>query len=183
MTAVAQRSGGAFHFVADASKVAQVLEDEMLKMERVVARGVWLDVTPGPGVVIDEVLGAVPMATGRGMRLTVGEIGEGQGRDVVVRVTTTSHHDGSPIELLDAVAHYSHAVAGGELEVRQFLALAASLDAGRVTAARNADVEQRARCSTCPRSSRPRPRRRGRSRRRWPRSRRLPPPLLARTEG
>ena len=144
MLVVARRSGGTFHFIADASKVAQVLKDEMLRMERVVARGVWLDMTPGPGVVIDEVLGAEPMAAGRGMRVNVGEIGEGQVRDVVVRVTATGHHDGSSVELLDTVAHYSHAVDGSALIVRQFLALAASLDAEAVTDGKSMEIEHQA---------------------------------------
>lgn len=38
MTSLAQRSGGAYHFIDDASRVAQVFKDEISRMERVVAK-------------------------------------------------------------------------------------------------------------------------------------------------
>lgn len=144
MTAVAQRSGGTFHFVEDASRVAKVFQDELSKMQRLVARGTFVDVTPGPGVVIDDVIGLAHQPIGRAMRIPIGDMSEGQVRDVVLHLTTPNRHESSKIELLDAVTHYTTTSTEATLEARRFVGLTASADAKAVASAHDADVEHQA---------------------------------------
>ena len=141
MSAIAQHSGGTFHFVENASGVAKVFEQELSKMQRLVARGTWVELTPGPGVVIDDVLGLVHSPAGRSVRFQIGEMSEGQVRDAIVHITVSGHHEGSKIELLDAVTHYTTASTEAELVARQFLGGAASADSKAVLAGHNPEVE------------------------------------------
>jgi Ca-activated chloride channel family protein len=141
MSAVAQRSGGAFHFVADASSVAQVFKDELVKVEHVVAQNVFVDVVPGPGVVLEEVLGADPSPLSRGSRLSLGELKADQTRDVVLRVKIPGHHDGSKIELLDAVAHGFRVASGVEVTAQKFTGLDASKDAKAASDEKSEELE------------------------------------------
>jgi Ca-activated chloride channel family protein len=129
MTNLARRSGGAFHFVADAASVAKVLEEELAKVERVVAQGVYIDVTPGPGVTIEEALGGDPQALARGTRLSLGELKAGQSREAIVRVKVRAHHDGSKVELLDVAVFGTRVPSGVPVEARVFQSLGAATDA------------------------------------------------------
>jgi Ca-activated chloride channel family protein len=141
MTTIAQHSGGSFHFVEDASHVAKVFEQELSKMQRLVARGTWVEITPGPGVVIDDVVGLAHSPVGRSVRFQIGEMSEGQVRDAIVHVTMSGHHDASKIELLDAAVHYTTTSTEAELVAKQFLGVAASADAKAVTASRTPEID------------------------------------------
>lgn len=128
MTHLARRSGGAFHFVADAASVEKVLREELAKVERVVAQNVYVDVIPGPGVTIEEALGGDPQALARGTRLQLGELKAEQQRDAIVRVKVRPHHEGSKIELLDVAVNGTRVPSGMPVEARAFQSLAASAD-------------------------------------------------------
>ncbi len=65
MGAVASRSGGRFHYVADSSAVAAVFRDEVLRMERVIARNAVATLIPGPGVEVEGVVGLEATRTRR----------------------------------------------------------------------------------------------------------------------
>lgn len=84
MSQIAQKSGGRYHFVDDASRVARVFDSELSKMQRVVAQNAWVELSPGPGVVIQDVVGVEhsTMSGGRNVRFSLGEVSEGQRRDV-----------------------------------------------------------------------------------------------------
>ena len=141
MTGLARTSGGAFHFVAEASEVAAVFEREVSQMQRLVARGSWVEVTPGPGVTIKEAIGVEASATGRSMRFSVGDLSEGQARDAVLRVEVAPRKADASVELIDASVHYAHAVAGVELVETGFLGARSSADGGAVTEGKRAEIE------------------------------------------
>jgi Ca-activated chloride channel family protein len=144
LAALAGQSGGKFHFIEDSAAVAQVFKQEVLRLERVVAKSLQLELQPGPGVAIAGVIGhphATP--TGRGVSVPLGDLADGGHRDVVVRLTVGPHRDGAAVELLDAVLRFQDAVAGaGALERRAFVAAEASADRARVAAGRDPDVER-----------------------------------------
>jgi Ca-activated chloride channel family protein len=144
MTTIAQRSQGAFHFVDDASLVAKVFEKEISKLERVVGRGGWVEITPGPGVVLEAAIGLPGQPIGRSLRVSLGDISEGQTRDIVVRVKLPAHRSASKVEILDATIHAARATTNEQMVVSTFLGAPASSDAKAITDAANLEVEHEA---------------------------------------
>jgi len=145
LAGVAQTSGGTFHYIDDSAKVAGVFKDEVLRLERVVARNATAVFVPGPGVEILEVVGqqAQPSGGNRAIQVALGDISEGDERDLVLRLQVSGRRDGAPIELLDAVLYFQDTVANaGNLERRIYLSAHASGDADQVQAHRDADVER-----------------------------------------
>lgn len=140
MAQVAQQTGGTFHFVDDPGHVASVFERELLGMERLVARRAHVEITPGPGVVVNEVIGLPSTADARDVHVELGDMSEGQIRDVMVRVTVSGKRDGGKIELVDAIVRYEHP-AGPQLKTNEFLAIKASADKNAVTEARSPEIE------------------------------------------
>jgi len=141
---LARHSGGKFHFVEDSARVAAVLRDEVLRLERVVARNLSLSLLPGPGVAIAGVLGhdGVPIA-GRGLQLGLGDLGEGSHRDIIVRLRVSPRRDGAALELMDAVLGFQDAVVGaGALERRVFVAARTSGDPAALAASRDREIER-----------------------------------------
>src|SRR5262249_41051167 len=57
MGAVAQLSGGQFHYVRESAEVAGFFKNEILRMKQVYARNATVDITPGPGVRVESVVG------------------------------------------------------------------------------------------------------------------------------
>lgn len=141
MTALAQRSSGTFQFVDDASRVGSVFKDQISRLDRVVARGARIHLTPGPGVTITEVIGMQAVANGRAQVAQLGDLTEGQSRDVFVRVTTKGRHDGKSMELVDAHVTYAPTEGGAELAVDSYVKLAASSDAARLKDATVSEIE------------------------------------------
>jgi Ca-activated chloride channel family protein len=134
---IAQRSGGHFHYVEDSAEVATVFRDELLRFERVLARNLVLELRPGPGVRIDGVLGQNVTTDGTAVRVSLGDLSEGDRRDVIVRLEAEPRRVGATVELMDAVLTFQDAVQNaGSLERRVFLGARstdrdADLDAGR----------------------------------------------------
>ncbi|MEZ4338791.1 MAG: VWA domain-containing protein [Sandaracinaceae bacterium] len=143
---VAQQSGGRFHYVEESSMVAGVFRDEVLRFERLLARNLRLELRPGPGVRIDGVVGQqiTPMANGH-VEVALGDLSEGEHRDVIVRMQAGPRRAGAAVELLDAVLHFDDAVQNaGRLERRAYLGARATSDSAEVDAHRNAEVERAA---------------------------------------
>lgn len=143
---VAQRSGGRFHFVEESSMVAGVFANEVLRFERLLARNLQMELRPGPGVHIDGVVGQqiTPLSNGHVM-VTLGDLSEGEERDVIVRMQASPRRPGAAVELLDAVLRFEDAVANaGRLERRAYLGARASADDAEIEASRNRDVESAA---------------------------------------
>lgn len=142
MTSIAQRSGGTYHFIEDAAKVAKVFEQELSKMQRVVVRRAYIEITPGPSVAVHGAIGLPHQNVGRAMRVQLGDIGEGQTRDVVARMRVEPRKAGAPIELADAVVHYEPTVPDAPRKVSKFIGLTVSADAAAVKNSHNTEVER-----------------------------------------
>jgi Ca-activated chloride channel family protein len=143
MGAVAQRSGGHFHYVADSAQVAQVFRDEVLRMERVVGRNAVAVITPGPGVEVRGVIGHDATRTAQGVTLALGDVTEGSSRDVIVRLRAPSRRAGAAVELLDVSLSYDDAVQGaGRVERRTFLGARTTADATERESGRDEEVER-----------------------------------------
>lgn len=141
--AIAQRSGGRFHAVENSSAVAEVFHDEVLRLVRTVARGAYVQISPGPGVTIVGVVGPATTAYGTSVRVEVGDLSEGDSRDVLVRMLAAPRRDGASVELMDAVLHFSDAVDGaGELERRVFLGAHATGSDDEIANGRDESVER-----------------------------------------
>ncbi len=145
MGAIAQRSGGRFHYVEDSSAVAGLFRDEVLRMERVVARNAVAVLTPGPGVEVENVVGIEATRTDAGIVVSLGDVTEGAARDLIVRMKAPSRRNGASVELLDVSLGYDDAVSGaGHVERRTFLGARASSSAEERASGRNEDVERTA---------------------------------------
>ncbi len=134
MGAIAMHSGGRFHFVKEPAAVAAVFKDEVLRLHRVVAHNMILNLSPGPGV---KVLGVVGQAGPDPRVVALGDLAEGETRDVIVRLSANGRREGAVIEIIDGLLGFEDAVNGaGHCERRVFLAAHATtsqaeLDAGR----------------------------------------------------
>jgi Ca-activated chloride channel family protein len=140
MAAVAQRSSATFHFVEDGAGVAAVFEHEITRMERVVARGTQLEIVGGPGVTIKEIVGFALAPGARVAHLPLGDLAEGQVRDIFVRATVKGTKDGRNAELLDANVSYS-APELGAMTATSFAKMPMSADEGRLKDASVREIE------------------------------------------
>lgn len=143
MSLLAQRSGGSFHFVENGERVVSVFKSEIARMERLVAKNARVELTPGPGVTLEEAIGMQAGRNGRKLIVQLGDLTEGQARDVLVKVRLTGHADGTKVELLDALAHFTPAAGGTERSVAEFVALKSSSNAESLKET-NRDVEHQA---------------------------------------
>jgi Ca-activated chloride channel homolog len=142
---VAGESGGKYHFVKDSSKVASVFRDEVLRLKRVVGRGASIALSPGPGVVVEEVVGLPSSRQGNRVNVLLGDMSEGDARDIVVRLSVSGRRAGSVVELLDANLAFEGASAPGRrLVANTFVSARASDDAAVIEAGRDREVERAA---------------------------------------
>lgn len=142
---IAQASGGRFHFVEESSRVADVFRDEVLRFERLLARNLTLELRPGPGVRIDGVVGQPVELAGGAVRVPLGDLSEGEERDVIVRLSADPRREGATVELMDAVLTFSDAVQNaGSLERRVFLGARATTRGEDLERGRNVEVERAA---------------------------------------
>lgn len=140
---VATASGGRFHYVADSSTVAEVFTDEVLRMSRTVARNVFVELRPGPGVTIQSIVGPTFTESSGRIYLNVGDLGEGDSRDVLVRMNVAGRRDGAAVELMDAVMTFDDAAFdAGHFERRIYLSARASADEAEVAGGRDPSVER-----------------------------------------
>lgn len=145
MGQIAQLSHGHFEYVEESERVAEVFQNELLRMDQTVARGVALALQPGPGVEIIEVLGQNTPAGGGGLNLQLGDMSEGQTREMVVKLSAPGRREGALVELLDARLVFMDAVDNaGRLERSAFLGARANGDPQIVEASRNDSVHETA---------------------------------------
>ena len=142
LTELAQRSGGRFHYVEKAAQVASVFRDEVLRLEQAVATNMRLILTPGPGVDVERVTGQRVTRSGRQLVIHLGDLSEGQVRDLVVEMSVAGRRDGAVVELFDGLLSYKDMVAGaGQLTREVFLAADATGDEQNFEAGRDKAVE------------------------------------------
>ena len=151
LTRVAQLSGGAFHYIEQSSQVATVLHDEVLALRRTVARNMVLSFNPGPGIRVVRALGQAAQASGRQMVVSLGELAQGDTRDIYLELALPAHRAGAAVELGDAVLAFDDAAAGaGRLDRHAFALAHASGDATALSRSVDVDVArgfERARAS------------------------------------
>jgi hypothetical protein len=101
-----------------------------------------LRLVPGPGLSVLDVWGAdIGHAAGQ-VQVGLGDISQGERRDIVVRLSVQGRRDGAVLELLDAHLTFQDAVAGaGALERKVFVSARSSADAAAVAKGRDMDVE------------------------------------------
>jgi Ca-activated chloride channel homolog len=142
MSTIALNSGGKYHFIKESAKVAEVFQDEVLRLQRVVARSVSVRLATGPGVTIQSVVG-LPMSGPS--TVTLGDMSEGEERDIVVRLALPARHEGSVVELMDAEVLLDHPTAPGkQLVERTFASVKSTSDVAQINTSRNRDVERSA---------------------------------------
>lgn len=130
---LAATTGGRFHDVADVDEVASVFADEVVRLSTVAAKDARLTLTTGPGVGIADVVGLPMTRSGRDVFVTIGDLSQGDERDVFVTLQVDPHEDASPVELLDAVLTYRSATGDGTaMEQRGFISVRASGDSAEV---------------------------------------------------
>ena len=134
MAQIAQRSGGRFHFIEHGSEVAGVFRDEVLRLERTVAKNMMVTITPGPGMAVTRIIGhPVAGAPGRKVAFGIGSLSTGQTLDLVVRLQSLGRRDGVNVEVLDAELAFEEVLAGaGRVDRRVYVGAKASADLDRV---------------------------------------------------
>lgn len=143
MGQIAQLSGGHFHYIENSSAVASVFRDEVLRLQRVVGRNAVVTLTPGPGVRIESVVGQVVSQSNGAVSVSIGDVSEGDTRDLLVRLNAEGRRAGANVELIDAVMSFDDAVAGaGRLERRVFLGAKSTASEAELATGRNEEVER-----------------------------------------
>ena len=143
MGQIAQLSGGHFHYIENSSTVAAVFRDEVLRLQRIVGRNAVVTLTPGPGVRIESVVGPVVSQNNGSVSISIGDVSEGDTRDLLVRLSADGRRAGANVELVDAVMSFDDAVAGaGRLERRVFLGAKSTASETEITTGRNEEVER-----------------------------------------
>jgi len=141
MGEVAQLSGGHFHYLEQSGAVAGVFRDEVLRLERVLARNASLTLQPGPGVTISSIVGQQTPGGRSAFSVSLGDISEGETRDIIVRLRVPAKREGAPVELLDARLNFIDAVdEAGALTRNVFLGADATADREQLASGSNAEV-------------------------------------------
>jgi Ca-activated chloride channel family protein len=142
---VAQVSGGQFHYVEESEQVATLFRDEVLRMQRVYGRNAIVRLQPGPGVTIQSVVGQNVHNLGPFVEVHLGDLHEGEHRDLMVRATVEGRRAGATVELMDVHLGFDDAVReAGRLERRVFLGAKSTDDSEELASGRNADIEREA---------------------------------------
>lgn len=143
LASISQRSGGRFHYVADSAQVAAVFQDEVLRMTRILARNLAVDLRPGPGVRIESIVGQPIVAADGSVRVTIGDLAEGESRDLIVRLRAGGRREGALVEVMDAVLGFDDALEeAGHFQRRIFLGARSTLNADDLASGRDEDVER-----------------------------------------
>ena len=135
MTQIANDTGGNFHYIEKPDEIAAVFDDELTKMQTVVARNLQLVLSPGPGVHFEAMPGLAPLGDGR-VAAMIGDLSAGETRDLMIPIQLTARGDGATVEVVDAQLAFVDAIGNSGQGTRDaFVAVKASNDAKAVTAA------------------------------------------------
>jgi Ca-activated chloride channel family protein len=144
MGKIAQTSGGRFHYVEDSTKVQSFFAEEVVRLHKVVARSAYVELRPGPGVVVRGVVGHPASPSGRSLVVNLGDVSLGDEQELVVDMTATNPKDGANVEVLDAVLHFQDGVGGAAREERVFVGARATKEEAKLGEGRDRSVEQAA---------------------------------------
>ncbi len=148
MTRIASDTGGGFYYIESPDQIAAVYDDELTKMQTVVARNLQLELAPGPGVMFEPLAGYT-LSAGR-LHATIGDIPAGGVRDFVFPIKVIARTAGSTAELVDATLSFTDIIGQSGQQLRTGYASArASNDTAAITASVKIDLEvARVRAST-----------------------------------
>jgi len=144
MGQIAQLSQGHFEYVESPERVASVFQDEVLRLERILARNAVLRLQPGPGVELLGIVGQEAPQGGGGLQLTLGDLSEGDRKEVIVRMTAPGRQQGARVELLDAHLSFQDAYADAGALRRLVYLGAKAADEEEHLASRNDEVHESA---------------------------------------
>jgi hypothetical protein len=141
MGRIAQQSGGKFSYVEDSAKVSSFFKEEVTRLHKVVARGAYVELRPGPGVTIKSVIGRhFAPVDGHAVSVPLGDLSFGETNEIVVELATSSPKDGANVEALDAVVHWTEGSGGVAREERAFLGAKATKDEAKIGESKSKDV-------------------------------------------
>jgi Ca-activated chloride channel homolog len=140
---VAVASGGRFHYLAESNEVAAVFREEVLRMTRTVARNVTVELAPGPGVTIASVVGPAFSSSGGHVYVSVGNLAEGEVRDILVRMNVEGRRDGAAVELFDTRMSFDDAAFdAGHFERTLYLGARSTDSDEELASGRDSEVER-----------------------------------------
>lgn len=116
---ISSQSGGRYHYLESSDQALAVFDEELLHMQRSVARGMSLSLRAGPGVQIVEVVGHPGAAQGTSAALSLGDLADDETREIVVRLSVPGHQAGTHAELLDAFLNFEDVVVGAQYLSRE----------------------------------------------------------------
>jgi Ca-activated chloride channel homolog len=143
LASLAEQTHGSYRFVEDPEAVAALFRDEVLHIQRTVARDLRLALGLGPGVQLLEVVGH-PLAWNSNrsrVEIALGSIAEAQTVELIVRFAVGPHSDGAAVELSDLELTFTDVHTGtGDRFERSFLAARASADQAAISEGLVVDV-------------------------------------------
>lgn len=140
---LAQQTHGHFRFVEQPDAVATLFRDEVLHIQRTVARDIRLGLGLGPGVSLIEVVGHPTHwnPNNRRNEIVLGSISEGQTHELIVRLAVGPHNDGATVELSDLELGFTDVYTGtGTRLEHTFLSATASADKNALESGRNTEI-------------------------------------------
>lgn len=141
MGAIARETGGKFRHIADSAAVAEFLRDEVKRVEGVVGRAAALDLTPGPGVRVSDVVGQRFDRVEGKIHIDLGDVSRGDERTLFVELDATTRRAGSVAELGDVSLTWTEPGSGDRGEVSAFVSALSTADAAALAAGHDGDVE------------------------------------------
>jgi Ca-activated chloride channel family protein len=142
---IAQVSGGQFHYVEESEQMATLFREEVIRMQRVAGRNAVVRLQPGPGVTIQSVVGQNVQNLGAYVEVHLGDLHEGEHRDLMVRATVEGRRSGATVELMDVHLGFDDAlIEAGRLERQVFLGAKSTDDDEELASGRNHDIEREA---------------------------------------
>lgn len=111
MADLADRSGGNYRFIQKSGDIEQYFAEERQGLEQVVARNASVNVTLGPGVTLDQALGAQANYSGNNqISIFIGDLGASDKRAVALKLKVKAPASGANVELVDATLTWEDVV-------------------------------------------------------------------------
>jgi Ca-activated chloride channel family protein len=145
LASLAEQTHGHFQFVEQPDAVAQLFREEVLHIQRTVARDLRLGMGLGPGVRLIEVVGHTTQwnpTLGR-QEVVLGSISEGQSQELIVRLLVGPHSDGATVEISDLELGFTDVYTGtGNRFEHAFLSATASGDLAAISSGRDLEISR-----------------------------------------
>jgi Ca-activated chloride channel homolog len=111
MADLADRSGGNYRFIQKSGDIQEYFAQERQGLEQVVARNATVTVTLGPGVSLDQALGAQASYQGNNqLSIFIGDLGVSDKRAVALKLKVKAPASGANVELIDATLTWEDVV-------------------------------------------------------------------------